>query len=416
MSRLSDQIQKLIDPFPGSFSELARSAGIDRSTLYKIANGKRLPTHRQLKTLFEVCHATPQQQQDITQSFRLITTDSATQERNIHLQTLLEAFLHSPTLNAATIPDDVPKLNESSLLTNFNDIQLALTSALRRYLSAPSAMPLMISPRLPSILCNCLLQTAASCPASHEIWQFTMIVPYSGNDDSYSSLSALAETLPLLYANTMQYRGRLFYEDSPLSQRPDILFPHYLLLPDQAFLFDQSVSVMYCIRDCSVVEYLRLRFTQEYLRAKPYLMQYTSSSVPAGVLAQVGGIPNPEIALCYFSESSLLAFTHNTAISPVLRQKRLHSLRQQCLNGSLVRLVDQDVFPLSADHSIHITAERHLLVQHKIPSGIRRYELLDKDITDAILQYLHVLEGSPLLHTRQYTIDFIDCCLRIISK
>ena len=59
MSRLSDQIQKLIDPFPGSFSELARSAGIDRSTLYKIANGKRLPTHQQLKTLLEVCHATP---------------------------------------------------------------------------------------------------------------------------------------------------------------------------------------------------------------------------------------------------------------------------------------------------------------------------------------------------------------------
>lgn len=53
MSRLSDQIQKLIDPFPGSFSELARSAGIDRSTLYKIANGKRLPTHRQLKTCWK---------------------------------------------------------------------------------------------------------------------------------------------------------------------------------------------------------------------------------------------------------------------------------------------------------------------------------------------------------------------------
>ena len=93
MSRLSDQIQKLIDPFPGSFSELARSAGIDRSTLYKIANGKRLPTRRQLKNLLEVCHATPQQQQDITQSFHLITTDSATQERNIHLQTLFTALL-----------------------------------------------------------------------------------------------------------------------------------------------------------------------------------------------------------------------------------------------------------------------------------------------------------------------------------
>ena len=39
MSRLSDQIQKLIDPFPGSFSELARSAGIDRSTLYRREQG-----------------------------------------------------------------------------------------------------------------------------------------------------------------------------------------------------------------------------------------------------------------------------------------------------------------------------------------------------------------------------------------
>ena len=89
MSRLSDQIQKLIDPFPGSFSELARSAGIDRSTLYKIANGKRLPTHRQLKNLLEVCQAKPQQQQDITQSIKLNTNDSATQQRNIHQKTQL---------------------------------------------------------------------------------------------------------------------------------------------------------------------------------------------------------------------------------------------------------------------------------------------------------------------------------------
>ena len=250
MSRLSDQIQKLIDPFPGSFSELARSVGIDRSTLYKITNGKRLPTHRQLKNLLEVCHATPQQQQDITQSFHLITTDSATQERNIHLQTLLESFLHSPTLNDITIPDGSPKINESSLFTNLNDIQLTLTSALRRYLSAPSAMPLMISPRLPSILCNCLLQTAASHPVSHEIWQFTMIVPYSGNDDSYSSLSALAETLPLLYANTMQYRGRLFYEDGPFHNA--LIYCFRTICYYQIRLFCSTKALLSCIVSVTV--------------------------------------------------------------------------------------------------------------------------------------------------------------------
>ena len=59
MSELSNSIKRLAEKFPGSTSELARQVRIDRSTLYKIMGGRRLPTEAQLQNLLSVLHATP---------------------------------------------------------------------------------------------------------------------------------------------------------------------------------------------------------------------------------------------------------------------------------------------------------------------------------------------------------------------
>lgn len=93
MSQLSEQIRILVDSFPASFSELARRTGIDRSTLYKIIGGKRLPTHQQFQALLAVCHTTQPQQRELFRLYQSATTDSVTQERNIHLLALLKALL-----------------------------------------------------------------------------------------------------------------------------------------------------------------------------------------------------------------------------------------------------------------------------------------------------------------------------------
>ena len=77
-----------------------------------------------------------------------------------------------------------------------------------------------------------------------------MIVPYSGNDDSYSSLSALAETLPLLYANTMQYRGRLFYEDSPFHNA--LIYCFRTICYYQIRLFCSTKALLPCIVSVTV--------------------------------------------------------------------------------------------------------------------------------------------------------------------
>lgn len=94
MSQLSEQIRILVDSFPASFSELARRTGIDRSTLYKIIGGKRLPTHQQFQALLAICHTTQSQRQELFRLYQSATTDSTTQERNIHLMALLKALLY----------------------------------------------------------------------------------------------------------------------------------------------------------------------------------------------------------------------------------------------------------------------------------------------------------------------------------
>ena len=300
-------------------------------------------------------------------------------------------------------------------MKDFNEIHTVLIQALSKFFSDPSEIPLMISSHLPTVIQDCLLEAAEGFSIPHKIWQFIVLSTYNSSH-FYQNLSLLANTIPLLYADTIAYQGRLFYEDTAPAQHHDILLPHYILLPTQAFLFDTDGSAMYCIHDTAAVEHLRFKFTQEFLLADPYLIHDVSGSLPTSVLAQVGGIPSLDTKLCYFSESSLLAFVRNTDTSSDSRKELLHTLYQRCADGAPVRLIDENLLSVAANSSLYITSDRHLLIQNCTFAGIHQYNLCDKDIADALLQYLSVLGNSPLLHTRQYTLDFIQCCFPLISE
>ena len=51
MNDLSKSLKILVDRYPGTMAELARQAQIDRSSLYKIMDGKRMPNRAQLQRL-----------------------------------------------------------------------------------------------------------------------------------------------------------------------------------------------------------------------------------------------------------------------------------------------------------------------------------------------------------------------------
>lgn len=411
MSQLSERIKELVDQFPGSFSELARTAGIDRSTLYKITGGKRLPTQRQLQALLDIAHVSPQQRRDLTDLYLACTTDADAQARSAQLQSLLLALLHRPQLPA--VPQPAAACSSAALLTAPGEISRCLTDALHRYLADGSALPLMLSPRLPAAAQSCILQTLRSADAPREVWQLAALAPYSsGSGNFYSSLSALRAAIPYLYADGLRYQGHLFYEDVPAGQQSGVLLPHYLLLPDCAFLFDRDGAALYRITDKAAVEHLRLRFTQEFLRTEPYLLLHDEADVPpAEPVAQIGPLPTPDCkALCYFSEAALAAFARSAALPADRRAAMLDTLYRRCADGAPLRMANPTLFPLDADLSLTITAGRQLQIRCRAADGPRCYILRDKDLADALLQYLHQLENAPLLRSRSYTLDFIRCC------
>ena len=47
MNDLSKSLKILVERYPGTMAELARQAQIDRSSLYKIMDGKRMPNRAQ---------------------------------------------------------------------------------------------------------------------------------------------------------------------------------------------------------------------------------------------------------------------------------------------------------------------------------------------------------------------------------
>lgn len=418
MSQLSEQIKGLVDRFPGSFSELARSTGIDRSTLYKITGGKRLPTQRQLQALLDVGRATQQQRLDIGEAYRLCTTDTAAQERSAHLQALLQNLLH------ITVPVSLPvshdkSSNFSTFLTEPAAIRTALYTALQQYLAGPSALPILLSPQPPAVVQDCLLQAFAAAPAPHEVWQLTALAPRSSDAEFYASLSALSGSLPYLYADRLHYRGHLVFEDAAPAQRPDVLLPHYLLLPDCAFLLDADGTALYILADRTAAEQLRLRFTQEFLRAEPYLLQESADAVPSDIIAQVGSLPLPNAdlpALCYTTEAALLAYARTARTPADQRRKALTTLHQHCTDGALFRLTDPELFPVDTGLSLTITAGRQLQVQRQTADSPRRYDLQDKDLADALLQHLRSLDNTPYLRTKRYTLDFLQCCIKAVEE
>ena len=91
MSELSNSIKRLAEKFPGSTSELARQVRIDRSTLYKIMGGRRLPTEAQLQNLLSVLHATPAEYTALTHLYAHSQQTGAA----AHRQQLLQALLSS---------------------------------------------------------------------------------------------------------------------------------------------------------------------------------------------------------------------------------------------------------------------------------------------------------------------------------
>ena len=285
MNDLSQKLKILAGRYPGTMTELARRAQIDRSSLYKILDGKRTPNRAQLQQLIDALGLNQRQSAHLNALYVEQRSGAQTQRTDDALHELLQTALRSNDhpMDNMVVPNarsdaDIEAAFCTRCFQGYQTVTQQLYLLLLRYLRSEENRPLMLSPfvgdyPLSSILINAFSAVAAPKPVCH-------LLRYVANDDSHddliSNIRTVSRALPFLALHTMQYEARLSL--SPFAgPLPGVLLPVYVLFPDIAVMMDLSLQKCICLTEPSVVQCLRIEFSRQYLEA-PVLFALASDA------------------------------------------------------------------------------------------------------------------------------------------
>ena len=270
MSELNDRIKALVAQYPGSKSELARLARIDRSTLYKILNGQRLPTETQLQDLLTVLPVSQGEYASLTQLFSSAQHTDDQQRRFRLIQRLIASVFGTQKtikeaeglLESGTIP-----LSPPAYLHGAEEISRFLKSWLLHYLRSESEEPLMLSPMLTPAVVRTVVQVFSQpADAPKTLWQLCLFEQEGAGGNFFEqNLQVLAQVAPFLFVGNICYEARLSY--AAQITLPGLPLPVYLLFPDLCLFLDEEGRNAVCIHDRDSVAFIRLQYSRQYLRA-----------------------------------------------------------------------------------------------------------------------------------------------------
>ena len=270
MSELNDRIKALVAQYPGSKSELARLARIDRSTLYKILNGQRLPTETQLQDLLTVLPVSQGEYASLTQLFSSAQHTDDQQRRFRLIQRLIASVFGTQKtikeaeglLESGTVP-----LSPPAYLHGAEEISRFLKSWLLHYLRSESEEPLMLSPMLTPAVVRTVVQVFSQpADAPKTLWQLCLFEQEGAGGNFFEqNLQMLAQVAPFLFVGNICYEARLSY--AAQITLPGLPLPVYLLFPDLCLFLDEEGRNAVCIHDRDSVAFIRLQYSRQYLRA-----------------------------------------------------------------------------------------------------------------------------------------------------
>lgn len=418
MSELNDRIKALVAQYPGSKSELARLARIDRSTLYKILNGQRLPTETQLQDLLTVLPVSQGEYASLTQLFSSAQHTDDQQRRFRLIQRLIASVFGTQRtikeaeglLESGTVP-----LSPPAYLHGAEEISRFLKSWLLHYLRSESEEPLMLSPMLTPAVVRTVVQVFSQpADAPKTLWQLCLFEQEGAGGNFFEqNLQVLAQAAPFLFVGNICYEARLSY--AAQITLPGLPLPVYLLFPDLCLFLDEEGRNAVCIHDRDSVAFIRLQYSRQYLRApnarflnarlrsaeecmaqthrltaaggpafwlrdQPPLVGCLDPAMVAEVLQP--GAPSAAAGLqtlldrqrdmaalepcCYFTEEGVLRFLHTGQVDdvpddlyrplpPDLRRTLLRRLRDQCAcDRPTLRLLNGSALPVAPGVSMDV--------------------------------------------------------------
>ena len=218
MNDLSKSLKILVDRYPGTMAELARQAQIDRSSLYKIMDGKRMPNRAQLQRLIHALGLNARQAEHLTTQYDELRSGAQAHRTDEALYELLQTAMRSRDnlMNDVLAPmprseADLEAAFTSRCYQGYQAVTQQLHLLLTRYLRSEEKRPLMLSPFVGERALSSILIGAFSAEASPKpVWHLLRFVTNNDAQENFiGNVRTVSRALPFLVLRSMQYEARL---------------------------------------------------------------------------------------------------------------------------------------------------------------------------------------------------------------
>lgn len=281
MSELTKSLKTLVTRYPGTMAELARSASIDRSTLYKILGGQRTPRQEQLLRLADALELSGEQKAALLLQYKQrsrATDPKIRTELHKMLETAFRVDDYArpsgavPNETAAALPCP------DSFVEGTRAVTACAAALVANYLLSGDTRPILLSPFSNQILDRVLIDRFAMAEgAPVPVCQLLLFTPSSDIPrEAVGNIGALTRALPFLFLPKMNYEAHVV-RSAMTEPVPGTLLPVYLLLPDKALFMDFAGQKAMVMTDRKAVENLRLSFSRQYVDASAMLALATNT-------------------------------------------------------------------------------------------------------------------------------------------
>lgn len=281
MSEFSDLLTEYTHRKDTRIYALAEYCGMDRSMMYKVIRGKRMPSSiKTLDKIAEFLHLTPAEYQELSAAYRISLEGRDNYYRRRDIMGFLGNFRNIMDTGVSLLPPRMCISSDSPniTLTNASEVNQAVYTLVTRLIEEGEGNLYMIAP--PEF--TFLIRLLVSLMKEEDSITITHIMCLNNNeqitaDKKNYNLHCLMDILPLCTCGC-HYQPYYYYDN--ITSRLDIfhLFPYLLLTESRAIILSETFETGFVTRQPDFLRLLKDIFSGYIKQARPLLQKISDVS------------------------------------------------------------------------------------------------------------------------------------------
>ena len=419
MSVLSEKLKYFIDQKGLSIAELAKSSGIERSTLYQYIKDRRpLQNRAQLEAVMSELHLTPDERAEVLEAYEITRIGVKNYNRRRKVREIMESLLTieegKPEIVKAGQKKSSMEVQSQGLIRGELEVNRIVHQVIQETAERGGELKLLVQPDYDLVMESLMLVKGGL--ENTRVIHLICLEPDSGQDGC-SNLESIRRVLRY-GIGIRSYEPRYYYGRAKEHYGSMSVLP-YLIAADRCAIqisSDRKAAVLH--NEPRIVEYLngvfdrmcqqsrllmvsidgfggeQARWGAEYIRTVNFSNTYEMCSGLCSVQFWDERLIR-EYPAVFFAEP----------VSPADRRELIERILKAAEEGWYhIRMVPMEDFLLSYHWEIVIHQGSSMLFQYAFENQFRIFQIEEKDILDAVFDFMeNMAAGSNVLDEVQST-------------